>query len=329
MSSPIQLRVALYVCLGLSVLFSEQSYSEEIVKRSGLEVEVGLTGWLMTEGQTKWSHAFSELVYQDVGTNVIEFSGKATLKQLWFLRANYGFGDIGDGDLTDDDFSSPGGPLISRTQSDIKGDDLWYVNADLGITVFRSPGHRGSLSLFTGFQYWRQQHRAQGVTQVACTAVGTFCSQPGTVSAQGIDAITNTATWTSFKLGVEGEYRFTRRFSVEGRAAFIPYTSLTNNDVHHLRTADVVIAPGVILPALQQDPSFQMTGTGIGANLEATASYMVVNGLFLSLGYRYWWNRVTDGTVTAFPVNFPSESINLNEFQTTRQGVTLGLTYKF
>ncbi|MGH7207395.1 MAG: hypothetical protein ACREI2_14445, partial [Nitrospiraceae bacterium] len=340
MSEPIPFRVALCVLIGFSLWFSDQAYPEEVLRRSNIEIDVGLSTWI-SQGKTEWSHnassastllgnPTSKLEYKDDGTNVVELSGKAMFAKRWFVRANYGFGDIGGGRLTDDDFlAADGGQPSLRTHSDIKGDDIWYVNGDVGVTVLNFAGHRGSLDLFMGYQYWREKHVATGVTQVICTQAGStvdldpapgiqpLCNPGAGVSAVGQTVITNTATWSSLRMGVQSEFHFTRRFSIEGKAAFIPYTSLSNKDVHHLR------------PDLQQNPSFSMSGTGIGANLEGNARFMVVKGLFASVGYRFWWNRVTDGTWRTFPVNGPSETFNLNEFETIRHGVTLGLTYSF
>ena len=181
-----------------------------------------------------------------------------------------------------------------------------------------------------GYQYRREKHEATGITHVICTPNGStvvidpgpppqvLCNQGVPPSNVGQTVITNTQTWSSLKLGVETEYRLTRRLSVEGKASFIPYTSLNNKDIHHLRSN-----------VLQQNPSFEMTGTGIGANVEGNVAYMLIRNLFVTVGYRYWWTRVTDGTWKNFPVGAPSETFNLNEFQNIRQGVTFGVTYYF
>ena len=324
-------RPALCVVLAFSLIFTGEAFAEQVLNLSNLEVEVGASAWI-TQGETKWDHnaspansllgnPTSKLVYKDVGTNVMELSGKVKFAERWFLRANYGFANIGGGRLTDDDFLAvDGGQPSSRTYSDIKGDSIWYVNADLGYTLLNYLGRRGTLNLVVGYQYRREKHEATGVTQVICTSAGAssgLCSPFATPTNVGQTVITNTQTWSSLKLGVETEYRFTRRLSVGGKAAFIPYTSLNNKDIHHLR------------PDLQQNPSFEMTGTGIGANIEGDVAYMLVRNFFVTVGYRYWWTRVTDGTWKNFPVGAPSETFNLNEFQNIRQGVTFGLTYKF
>ena len=345
MSRPILLRAALYVSIGFSLLFSDQAYSQEVLRRSNVEIEMGARTWI-SQGRTTWSHnassvdpnfgnPTSKLEYKDVGTNVVELSGKAMFAKRWFARGNFGFGAIGGGRLTDDDFlAADGGQPSLRTHSDIKGDDMWYLNGDVGVTVLNFARNRGSLDLFMGLQYWREKHVATGVTQVFCSTAGStvdldpdpavfapLCTPGAPPSNVGQTVVTNEVKWSSIRLGLDGSYQITRRFSLNGSAAFIPLASLKNEDIHHLRAT----GPG----ALRQDPSFSMSGTGIGANFEVNASYMIVKQLFFDVGYRYWWLRVTDGDWKAYPVGGPTVSANLNEFQTIRQGVTLGLRYQF
>jgi hypothetical protein len=291
-----------------------------------VEFTAGISGWLMTQGETKWSHDFSRLTYKDDSTNIVQASGQAIAFKRWYARGDFGYGTMGSGTLTDDDFSSPRGPLESRTTSNVTGNNLWYVNGDVGAKLIYFPNHRGAIGFFTGVQYWHQQHEVTGVVQNVCNPVTLTCNPAnnGQDLAPGQKAITNTTNWLSWRLGVEAEYRITRRFNLEGKFAFKPVTSLSNDDIHHLRQQ-----PGPTLPALQQDPSFHMTGTGIGADVDMGANYLVTPRFSINLGYRFWWNRVVDGRITSHPVNFASSSVNLNDFQTFRHGVILGVSYTF
>ena len=298
----------------------------EVPTNSKVEFTGGISGWLLSQGQTKWSNDFSELTYKDDSTNIIELSGQATLLKRWFARGAFGYGTMGSGTLVDNDYSSANGPLVVSTTSNITGNNLWYVNGDFGTKLFQLPNHRGTIGVFTGIQYWRQQHQATGVVQTFCNPVTPLCipANTGQDLAPGQQAITNTSTWISWRLGVEGDYRVTRRFSLEGKFTFKPITSLNNDDIHHLRQQ-----PGLTLPALQQDPSFNMTGTGIGADVDVGASYMVTPRFSINLGYRFWWNHVSDGKGTVYPVGAAASTFNLSEFQTYRHGMTLGLQYIF
>ena len=298
----------------------------EVPTNSKVEFTGGISGWLLSQGQTKWSHDFSSLTYKDDSTNIVELSGQATLTKRWFARGAFGYGIMGSGTLVDDDLSSANGPLESRTTSNITGNNLWYTNGDIGAKLIQLPNHRGTIGFFTGIQYWREQHEASGVVQTVCNPVTPLCNPANTGQdlAPGQKAITNTATWISWRLGVEGDYRVTRRFSLEGKFAFKPITSLNNDDTHHLRQQ-----AGPTLPALQQDPSFNMTGTGIGADVDVGASYLVTPRFSINLGYRFWWNHVSDGKGTVYPVGAAASTFNLDEFQTYRHGMTLGLRYIF
>jgi len=316
--------VLLNPCKSVAQELPPEPRAYEVPTNSKVEFTGGISGWLLSQGQTKWSHDFSSLTYKDDSTNIIELSGQATLSKRWFARGAFGYGIMGSGTLVDDDLSSANGPLESRTTSNITGNNLWYVNGDFGAKLFQLPNHRGNIGFFTGIQYWREQHEASGVVQTVCNPVTLLCNPANTGQdlAPGQKAITNTATWISWRLGIEGDYRVTRRFSLEGKFAFKPITSLSNDDIHHLRQQ-----PGPL--ALQQDPSFNMTGTGIGADVDVGGSYLVTPRFSINLGYRFWWNRITDGDVTAYPVGAAPITINLNEFQTYRHGITLGLQYIF
>lgn len=311
-------------CLAEEV--SPEARTQDAPSESKVQFTGGISGWLLSQGQTTWSHDFSKLTYKDDSTNIVELSGKATFLKRWFARGEFGYGTMGSGTLVDNDYSSPNGPLEVSTTSDITGNNLWYVNGDIGAKLIHFPNHRGSIGFFTGIQYWRQQHVATGVTQTFCNPVTPLCSPAnnGQDLAPGQQAITNTSTWLSWRLGVDGDYRVTRKLRLEGRFAFSPVSSLSNDDIHHLRQT-----AGPTLPALQQDPSFRMTGTGIGFDADVGMSYLVTPKFSLNLGYRFWWNRLSNGNVTVYPVGSPSITVNLNEFQTYRHGLTLGLRYAF
>lgn len=309
------------------------SLYQDVPKESKVEFSGGVSGWLVTQGQTRWSHDFSRLTYKDDSTNVVEVSGRAMFLKRWFVRGDFGYGVMGGGTLVDEDFSSPNGPLELSTNSKITGNNLWYVNGDVGMKVAQFPDSRGSVGVFTGVQYWRQQHEATGVVQTVCnpSILIPLCNPANTGRdfASEQTSITNTSTWLSWRLGLDADYRLTRKFSIEGKFVFMPVASLRNDDIHHLRTTDVPLDPGIVLPALSQDPSFRMTGIGIGADIQASATYMILPRLFASIGYRFWWNRVIDGTITQYTRNFGSTSVDLNEFETYRHGVTVGLRYVF
>lgn len=322
------------------VLAANLCEGAEPTERPSIQYRIGTAGWF-TEGTTKWAfnssqplagNPTSQLTYKDIGTNIIDLTVQAKFPNRFFVRANGGYGGIGGGRLTDNDYlAADGGQPSSSTNSNITGDYVSYVNGDLGFTLVYFPGHRGTFDLFIGYQYRREKHQATGITQVVCTPAGSttiidpgpppqvLCNQGTPPSFYGTTVITNTQTWNSLRLGAESEFRVTRRFSLNGQAVFIPYASLNNKDIHHLRTD------------LAQNPSIEMSGSGIGTNLEGSARFMVIRGLFAHVGYRYWWTQVTNGDITFFNADGTSMTLDggLTKFRNTRQGIFFGMDYNF
>jgi hypothetical protein len=294
--------------------------------------DLAIGTWIST-GNTHWAHnassiaglgnPTSKLTYKDVGTNVIEVTGKFWVTPKWFGRLNVGFAGIGGGRLTDDDYGSNGGQrLFSSTNSNLSGDSMWYLNADSGFRLAEYPNHRGWLDVFGGFQYWYTKYEATGVTQVSCDPSAIPGSPscglaPGQSSNEGQTVITNTSNWYSIRAGASTEYRLTRQLSLMATAAFLPLTIIDNKDIHHLR------------PDLQQNPSISMLGWGVGADADVGLRLTLVKNLFLNVGYRIWWNHAIDGTVKFHGAGTPSDSFPLTEFQSVRQGLTAGLNFTF
>jgi len=331
-------RRIIIACMGTlalaAVLDRQVLLAQETVEERRPRVELGIGAWIST-GETKWAHnassipglgdPTSKLTYKDVGTNVVDLTGKVWVTPRVFGRLNFGYAAIGGGRLTDDDYGSNGGQrLFSETNSDINGNSMWYINADFGGKAKEFANHRGYFEVFGGYQYWYTRYQAAGIAQVVCdpTAIpGLTCDPAGTGSHQGQTVITNTSNWHSFRVGGTAEYRITRRFSLQGTVAFIPVSIIDNKDIHHLRTT----GPG----ALQQNPSISMLGYGIGADADVGARFMILKNFYANVGYRIWWNRMIDGNVTFHPAAGPSQEFPLTQFQSFRQGLTLGVNYSF
>jgi hypothetical protein len=334
-----RVRIALLSMLVLAAAESQAVFAQDMEERRP-RLEIGLGGWVATQGETKWAHnassipglgdPTSKLTYKDTGTNIIELTAKLWVTPKWFGRLTGGYGAIGGGRLTDDDYLAvDGGAPSSQTFSDIKGNNTWYLNADVGRRIADFPNSRGWLEVFAGYQYWYQRYTANGLSQVACTSAGQTVDldpsvpgsqplcHPGTSVSSSIPVITNTTNWHSIRVGGTVEYRFTRRLSLQSTVAFIPVSILDNQDIHHLRSD------------LNQNPSLSMIGYGVGADADVGARFMIIKNLFASVGYRIWWNRMLDGHVTFNNTSGVSDQFPLTEFQTFRHGLTLGLNYSF
>lgn len=314
----------LILCIGVSTPSLAADVGEgEVEKRP--RVELSLRSWMFTSGETKWSHnasgldatlgnPTSKLTYKDNNTQIMELGAQVNLTRRWYLRADLGFSvDFNRGTLTDDDYLA-GQRLFSRTSSPITGDGTWYVNGDVGFRAVEFRNGRGYLDVFGGFQYWKTKYEATGFTRDFCDPSVTTC----TPSRSTALAITNTTHWiTPLHVGIDTEYRVTRRVSLDFKGAISPVSVMYNEDVHHLRGD------------LQQNPSFSMWGVGVSANAEAGLKFMLTRALALTGGYRIWWNRTYTGTWENHPIGSPSYTAPLTEFQTLRHGATIGLTALF
>ena len=335
-------RIVVAVVLIIVGIESQAVFAQDAAEGRRSRLEIGLSGWVMTQGETKWAHdassimgsgpalgdPTSKLTYKDVGTNIVELTAKLWVTPRWFGRLTGGGGVIGGGRLTDDDYLAvDGGAPSSETISNISGNNTWYINADVGRRMLEFPHSRGYLEVFGGYQYWYQRYTANGFGQTVCSTAGqtvdlnppnnTFLCSPGRSLSDTIPVITNTTNWHSIRLGSSIEYRLTRRLSVNGTVAFIPVSILDNKDVHHQR------------PDLAQNPSLSMAGYGVGADADVGARFMIVRNLSASVGYRIWWNQMLDGNVTFHGAGGQSSEFSLTEFQTFRHGLTFGVNYSF
>jgi hypothetical protein len=327
----------LVLCGSVTVFLPSMGGAQEPVEEPRQRFEIAAGTWI-SSGETRWAHnasssspllgnPTSKLTHKDVATNVFDLAGTYWFRPRLFGRLNIGVAGIGGGRLTDDDYlAADGGNPSSRTISNINGNGMWYLNADVGGRVTNFINHRGWLDMFGGFQYWHTEYTAVGLGQVTCTSagantdldpfkVGTQALCPNSVSG-GTTVITNTTNWYSMRLGGRTEYRLTRQFSLLGSVALLPVSIVENKDVHHLRSD------------LQQNPSISMLGIGIGADADVGAKFMFTKNVGLNVGYRVWWNRMYDGDVTFHNVG-SSQEFPLTQFQSLRHGFTAGLNFTF
>ena len=311
------------LCGAMSIATVSVGAGEELVQESRPKVELSAGTWISV-GETKWAHnassvaglgnPTSKLTYKDVGTNVIDLTGKFWFSPRVFGRVNVGFADIGGGRLTDDDYAS-GQRLISKTTSDLAGNNMYYINTDLGGRVREFANHRGYLDIFGGYQYWHTEYQAVGLGRVVCDSTVFNCNSA--LPAAGQTVITNTTNWHSIRVGASAEYRLTRRISLLGTAALIPLSIVENKDIHHLRSD------------LRQNPSsISMLGWGVGADADVGLRVMLAKSLAFNVGYRVWWNHAVDGTATFHGTTSTSE-YPLTQFDSLRHGLTAGLNFTF
>src|SRR5690348_14526982 len=91
----------------LLTALASQAMAQDATENKRTRWEFGLGGWVMTQGQTTWSHnassipglgdPTSKLTYKDVGTNIVEGTARLWITPRIFGRLTGGYGVIGGG----------------------------------------------------------------------------------------------------------------------------------------------------------------------------------------------------------------------------------------
>lgn len=277
---------------------------------------------VVSTGKTDWNHdasnasatlgnPSSELIYEEVSTMALEFSGFIPFEDNYFIRGNFGVGMAfgGDGNLRDDDFLA-GQVLFSSTDSAILNTDLLYLTLDAGKKVFEAPDGSLSLSVFAGYQFWRETYEAFGLFN-RLTGQN---SQP-----DSLNVITNEVEWNSLRLGAIAAYKPDERTEWVLDFALVPYTSMRNEDSHLLRTSSSSLGPV---------PNVIMEGTGYGFEGSVGVNYLITLNLSAVAGLRYWL-LMSDGDITTRANTTSPSTFVLNDLDSVRYGANLGLRYSF
>lgn len=315
-----QVKVCSYITLLLLLVSPSLGWGQDSDPHGQPRVELSMRSWLFTSGETQWSHdasgldpllgdPTSELTYKDNDTHLVGLGAKVHVNRRLFLDGEFGVSvDFDHGSLIDDDYAA-GQRLFSRTSSDITGKGTWYFSGNAGYRAVELRNNRGHLDVLAGFQYWRTTYEAMGFV---CDSSVLACN-PST-----LPAIKNATHWiTPLQVGGQFEYRVLQRVSANLKMLFSPASIVYNEDIHFQRSD------------LEQDPSFSMWGVGLGVSAEPSIRVRLTDHLSLTGGYRIMWNRTYYGRWESHPAGSESLTAPLNEFQTIRHGVIVGLTGSF
>jgi hypothetical protein len=251
------------------------------------QAELGARYWLgkTTTGKslfapTSVSDAMvSRLTYKDITTNTGELFGRVGFTGGFFAKGYVGFGSASQGSLQDEDFPPiplPFAPFVdnhySSTNSEQHNGNLAYASADLGYDFVRGGDFR--LGAFAGYHYFHEIVNAFGCQQEAGDA---YICQP-TVPTD-YEVITQSNTWQSVRVGLEGAVKFGSRFMLTAEGAWLPYVYLNGYDTHWLRLGSGLDDFTGAIPE---------TGHGQGYQLESVLSYQVSQAVGIGVGARYW-----------------------------------------
>jgi len=268
----------------------------------------------------------SHVKYDDVDSTVVEFNGDALLFKRYILSTDVGFGSISGGsDRYQDFLGDDKTTLFSEEEATVDGDDLFYVNVDLGYRIMYCCPYQfnawdqdyeptATIDLLIGYQHWREKYVATKGVQTK-DPFGAF-GFVGPFPDQGI-AQTDEITWDSVRVGLRVKWNIFRKLSFRGRLIFIPWTSFELESIYPLR------------PSLKQDPSAKATASGgFGVQSDTTLSYNVWRGLSIEAGFQFWDIESGDGTIT-FRSPAADSRQPFNEANSRRWGAIIGINYLF
>lgn len=274
--------------------------------------EGGVRYWLST-GRTLLSHnaqsldpmagnPTSILTYEDLEAHVLELQGRWNIAERWYVKGNVGLGVIRKGSFDDEDYLAGQFKFLDTTSS-VTAKRLSYFSLDIGRDLWLSGGGRASAGLFAGFQLWNEYVDAYGLivtTDPFGIAGGNI---PGNVLV-----ISNNVTWKSLRFGLATRTAIAKRTTIVADLAIVPYTTVRNEDSHHLRS-DLGPVPNII-----------KTGTGWGAQVDVELRHAIGENLELGVGVRHWWLKATRGTDVALGTAVP-----IVDLESRRTGVTFTL----
>lgn len=237
----------------------------------------------------------------------------------YLFKGVVGLGGEQDGNVGDADFNA-NGSTGSNTNSKLSDGNLFYISADLGYKINALSTASAKTSFLGGVGFIQDTMTARGVVCKQTgngTYAGTCTGGPGSVEvASNIKALGNEVELTTLRLGIENNYRPTRRLSWRNEIILVPYANFTNNDSHYLRTD---LGPGL--------PNFRDYGRAYGVQLETVLEFKVIPRWSVNIGGRYWqfWAPETT-TKVGNPTQSKSKSY---EWDYSRMGLFIGTGYHF
>ncbi len=297
-----------------------QTLQASAAKKSVFVNEFGVRYWYST-GNIHYDVEKPRISYLNYDADS-EHAGEAYARfsnrnESFFVKGIVGLGGKLDGDILDEDFT--GSTKISSTNSKIDTGHLHYAQADMGFLInpLSNKTHTFTTNAIGGYGYFEDEMTARGIR---CNQASVFgCTGPGDDLGFAADTkvLKNNATWNAVRIGIENTFRPSRYWQLRTEVVGIPYADFQNDDSHYLRS----IGGGKL-------PNFRDSGTGYGAQLQATLDINITPRWTVNAGARYWrfWSSETDTDVGNPTVVATEKSYNWDH---ERYGFLLGAAYKF
>jgi len=331
-------------------------------------VDFSIKQWF-SFGDASWQKSFpdgvgkaeSELEF-DIDSHITIFN--LEVKPLYWLsvEANYGLGDISNGNVTDTDrthwvnayWTNPNTgekilvtdiPVADRFESsvgefDVTGKTKFYaINTYLRLFPYQSDA-KFFVDMFIGYQHYEDNlNLGQGVQRYLIGTLSEDLTQVTDLSRyEAIPLYANSSydfNWDFLKIGLRAESFFGRHpghktnppeptnFSMRVSIAAVPWISYKGEGIWGNRTD------------YRQDPSFRHEAEGLlfkdGGGFEGKISltYSPWPWFLLEGGYQFLYLVVKNGVTTNYYVDGRERKNKLDEAEVTRQGPFIGLSLRF
>lgn len=272
----------------------------------GWEIEGGARYWYssgnFTSSNGSQNALVSRLPYNNLDGHSGELFARVDAPFNFFVKGFVGLGGITNGSMYDEDWALPSS-LASEpsgyeiTQSGVNG-TMNYLTADIGYDILRGRDHK--VGLFIGYNRFQTVLNTQGCEQLVSPGSGVcYPTIPNSTNA-----ITETDTWHSLRVGTSAEVEILDRLKLGVDLAYLPYVYVENLDQHKLRSID-----------------FPGNGTGNGVQAEILLSYAVTDSFNVGIGGRYWAMWTANAWL--------ADSSSYVTLDTQRYGMFLQASYKF
>lgn len=281
------------------------------------DVNVGVQNWL-SWGQSDTNFRIgpvdvaSDLQWRHLVSEAGELDASAVFFHRLVVAGSVGGGVISSGNLIDSDFAFPDRQgLYSQSFLPQLTDNLLYFNGDLGWRFYADEGF--TIDGLIGYQYWHERYQTNGGTQVVgFPDLG--IPPPGFVFPLG-PGVREEYTWQALRLGAQSSLLLCPRWTFNCRAVLLPVTQFENDDVHFLREP--------LLFAKEK-----ATG-GFGVMADVGFAYRIWRGLWVDAAYRIWDASSGSGVIEERFSDGSGANLPFNGANTLRQGLLLGLNYRF
>ncbi len=310
----------IYTCIFLHVsLRAEAPKYPQWRVSAGVEASKGDSFWdmrfLFEEEPLGLMSGRSLLDWKDLEATSTWISLDITFTPVFGLSTRFAWGDIRDGNNTDTDWfgadpsrtaDTPISQSIAETDGDLRSGsfDLWYR--------FRErPRHHVDLVL--GLQWHQENLRDQnGITTFDLFEGNLYEPFDGLNSTFDFD-------WRAFRIGLRGEADLRENLVFSWRAISLVAVDYEGEGYWNLRD-----------DFRAQAPQFEQSGdNGFGADLYAGLRWHFRPAWALEGGINWLRLRIRDGREITYFSDGTAADTEIREAQSTRTGISLGLSYSF